>query len=209
MIRIGIVDDHQIVIDGLKLVLGKNPGFQVVCEATSGSLLLDQLKTLYPDVLLMDLVMPEMSGYELAVTVRKLYPDLKIIALSMNCEGSEISRLVDDADISGYVLKTANKAELKKAIETVMKGQVYFSEEAWKEMELYQKIKKKNATVSLTTRELEIMQYITSGMTNKEIAGRLYLSEYTVETHRKNIFRKTQTRSALSLAEYARNQKLI
>jgi len=209
MIRIGIVDDHQIVIDGLKLVLSRNPGFQVVGEATSGSLLLEQLESLSPDVLLMDLVMPEMSGYELAITIRKSYPDLKIIALSMNCEGAEISRLIDDADISGYVLKTANKAELKKAIESVMQDQPYFSEEAWKELDLYQKIKKKNAVVNLTARELEIMQYITGGMTNKEIAGRLYLSEYTVETHRKNIFRKTQTRSALSLAEYARTQKLI
>jgi len=76
-------------------------------------------------------------------------------------------------------------------------------------LDAFQKIKKNNALVNLTARELEIMQYITSGMTNKEIAQRLFLSEYTVETHRKNIFRKTQTRSALRLAEYARNHKLI
>jgi len=209
MIRIGLVDDHQIVIDGLKLVLSRNPGFQVVVEATSGSGLLKQMETLPPDVLLMDLVMPEMNGYELAIAVRKAFPQIKIIALSMNCDGAEINKLIDDAGINGYVLKTANKAELKKAIESVMKDEAYFSEEALKELDAFQKIKKNNALVNLTARELEIMQYITSGMTNKEIAQRLFLSEYTVETHRKNIFRKTQTRSALRLAEYARNHKLI
>ncbi len=210
MIRIGIVDDHQIVIDGLKLLLGKHPGFKVVAEATSGSQMLEHLEhSAPPDVLLMDLLMPEMDGYTLATTVSKSYPAIKIIALSMNCDGAEINRLIDEAGISGYILKTANKTELKKAIESVKENLDYFSDEVLKELRLYQKIKEKNAAVHLTARELEIVRCITSGLTNKVIATRLFISEYTVETHRKNIFRKTNTRSALSLTEYARNHKLI
>ncbi len=209
MIKIAIVDDHQIVIDGLKLLLSRQPEVKVVADATSGPLMIKKLVDTPTDVLLVDVMMPEMDGYELAVLIRQSYPEMKIIALSMNADGAYVNKMIAHAQINGYVLKTADKNELKRAITTVVNGDNYFSEEILKELQVYERLKQQNAQLNLTTRELEIVKYIIDGRTNKQIAEQLFISEYTVETHRKNIFRKTNTHSAVSLAEYVRKQKIV
>lgn len=208
MIRIAIVDDHQIVIDGLRLLLGSHSQFQIVAEATSGKEILDMLPGKTVDVLIVDVVMPEMDGYELSVQVRKLYPEIKILALSMNSEGSIIDKMIGHAQINGYLLKTIGKSELIQAIKTIAAGKDYFAPDTLLELNSFRKIKEENQLMNLTARELEIIKCMTRNFTNKQIADQLYISERTVETHRKNIFRKTNTHSVLSLMDFLKKQKI-
>jgi DNA-binding NarL/FixJ family response regulator len=208
MIRIAIVDDHQIVIDGLRLLLGNHSQFQIVAEATSGKETLNMLSEKTVDVLMIDVVMPEMDGYELSVRVRKLYPEIKILALSMNSEGSIIDKMIEHAQINGYLLKTIGKSELIQAIKTIAAGEDYFAPDALRELNSFRKIKEENQLMNLTARELEIIKCMIQNLTNKQIADQLYISERTVETHRKNIFRKTNTHSVLSLMDFLKKQKI-
>jgi two-component system, NarL family, nitrate/nitrite response regulator NarL len=233
MIRIAIVDDHQIVIDGLRLLLSHNNRFQVIAEATSANDILDilrkktvdilmvdimmpemdgyelsvRVRTLYPEIKV-DIMMPEMDGYELSVRVRTLYPEIKILALSMNNEGSIIDKMIEHARINGYLLKTTGKNELIQAIESVAAGKDYFAPDVLQELNSFHKIKEENQLMNLTARELEIIKCMTLNLTNKQIADQLFISERTVETHRKNIFRKTNTHSVLSLMDFLKKQKI-
>jgi two-component system, NarL family, nitrate/nitrite response regulator NarL len=208
MIRIAIVDDHQIVIDGLRLLLSHNNRFQVIAEATSANDILDILRKKTVDILMVDIMMPEMDGYELSVRVRTLYPEIKILALSMNNEGSIIDKMIEHARINGYLLKTTGKNELIQAIESVAAGKDYFAPDVLQELNSFHKIKEENQLMNLTARELEIIKCMTLNLTNKQIADQLFISERTVETHRKNIFRKTNTHSVLSLMDFLKKQKI-
>lgn len=208
-IRIGIVDDHQIVIDGLKLLLSTDSKFEIAIETTDGLALLELLKIKEIDILLTDVMMPSLNGYELSIMVHKNHPDIKIIALSMNGEGEVIYKMIEDANIKGYLLKTTNKQNLISSIEKVFEGGQCFDDEIIFELDKYSAVKKEQAEIHLTSRELEIIDYIAKDYGNKQIAQELFISERTVETHRKNIFRKTNTHSAVSLLDMLRKMKII
>lgn len=208
-IKIAIVDDHQIVIDGLKLLLGTENNFDIVLESTDSLLLLENLENKSIDILLTDIMMPTMSGYELSLMVKKKYPAIKIIALSMNGEGSIIHKMIEEADIKGYLLKTSNKKQLVDAIEKVANGGQAFDDEIIEELEKFSHIKQEQEQIHLTAREIELIHYIAKDYTNKQIAQELFISERTVETHRKNIFRKTNTHSVVSLLEFVRKLKIL
>jgi len=208
-IRLGIVDDHQIVIDGLKSLLHGHDQFEVVMESTLPSQTLELLATKKIDILLTDVMMPGMNGAELAKAVHQKFPDIKILALSMSGQGDLVNQMIEDADISGYVLKNIGKKELAKALEKIYSGGIYFSEEVLEEMTRDSEKKKENEEVNLTAREIEIIRLIEKELSNKQIAEKLFLSERTVETHRKNIFRKTNTASVIGLVKYAYEHKLI
>ncbi len=208
-IRLAVVDDHQIVIDGLISLLEGQPRYSVEITTTSARFLLDQLRNIPVDVLLTDVMMPEMNGRELAATIRKKYPHIRILALSMSGEGQLVNQMISDADIAGYVLKNIGKSELLHAIDKIAAGGLYFSEEVMAEMGKASLIQKENAEVHLTAREIEIIALIEKEFNNKQIADALFISERTVETHRKNIFRKTSTNSVLGLIKYAYEHKLI
>jgi two-component system, NarL family, nitrate/nitrite response regulator NarL len=208
-IKLALLDDHQIVIDGLKLLLEGMQSIHIVAESTDGNELLAQFHLLEVDILLTDVMMPAIDGFEMSLKMREQFPDVKIIALSMNGEGPLVDKMILEAKIDGYLLKTANRNELLKAIEVVAEGDTYFAQEIIDELHLYSKIKKQNEEVHLTARELEIITCIAKDLSNKQIADQLFISERTVETHRKNIFRKTDIHSAIGLIEYAKKQKLI
>lgn len=208
-IRIALLDDHPIVIDGLQLLLKTQPDFDIILSSGNGKELLDQLKHTTVDVLLTDIMMPEMNGYEVSAEVRKLFPAIKIIALSMNGEGDLADRLIGEINIDGYLLKTSDKTQLADAIRTVANGGTYYADEVMHEWKQFQKVVKQNEEINLTQRELEIISCIAKDMSNKQIADTLFISERTVETHRKNIFRKTETHSALALVEFAKKRKFI
>jgi two-component system nitrate/nitrite response regulator NarL len=208
MIRIAIADDHQIVIDGLKLLLGNQPGFQIVAEATDGTAMLAMLQHTPVDVLMVDVVMPQMDGCALAQAARQLRPDISILALSMNNEGRYIDKMITLAGINGYILKTIGRKELIEAVETVAAGGRYFTDEVLSELHMFQKLKKENQQMNITGRELEIISCMARNLTNRQIADRLFISERTVETHRKNIFRKTDTHSVMSLLDLLRRKKI-
>ncbi len=207
--KIAVVDDHQIVIDGLRLLLNNHQGFEITGEFTKGFDLLEALQTHHYDIVLTDIMMPYIDGYELSIRIKKDYPHIKIIALSMNGDGLLIKKMIDDAHVDAYLLKTAGREELILAIQTVANGDTYFAQEILEELNNYHKICKENELIHLTSRELEIIQCIANDLSNKQIAEELFISERTVETHRKNIFRKTNIHSAIGLVEFARKRKLI
>lgn len=206
---LGIVDDHQIVIDGLKSLLHGHDGFEVLIECTQPLQMLDLLEKKPVDILLTDVMMPGMNGAELAKAVHQKFPGIKILALSMSGQGDLVNQMIEDADISGYVLKNIGKKELVKALEKIYNNGIYFSDEVLQEMTKASEKKRGNEEVNLTTREVEIVRLIEKELSNKQIAEKLFLSERTVETHRKNIFRKTNTASVIGLVKYAYEHKLI
>jgi hypothetical protein len=208
-IKLAIVDDHQIVIDGLKSLLEGHNHFEVVTECTLPVKMLQMLSTQKVDMLLTDVMMPEMNGAELAKAVHTQFPEIKILALSMSGQGDLVNQMIDDAAISGYVLKNIGKQELIIALEKISNGGIYFSQEVLDEMLKASEIKKENHEINITAREIEIIRLIEKEFSNKQIADQLYLSERTIETHRKNIFRKTKTSSVLGLVKYAYEHKLV
>lgn len=208
-ISLGIVDDHQIVIDGLKSLLHGHEQFKVVIECTQSQQMPALLEKTPIDILLTDVMMPGMNGAELSKIVHQRFPGIKILALSMSGQGDLVNQMIDDSDISGYVLKNIGKQELIKALEKISAGGIYFSEEVLQEMLKASELKKTNEEAHLTNREIEIIRLIEKELTNKQIAETLFLSERTVETHRKNIFRKTNTSSVIGLVKFAYEHKLI
>jgi DNA-binding NarL/FixJ family response regulator len=208
-IKLAIVDDHQIVIDGLHSLLKGNPKYEIVLESTHPEGIVAELKKTEVDILLTDVMMPLMTGVELAKLVRKEFPLMKIITLSMNGEGSLVNQMIEESDISGYLLKNIGQTEFLTALDKVAEGGIYFSDEVLQEMLKASERKKIPEESRLTNREIEIVRLIEKEYSNKNIAETLFLSERTVETHRKNIFRKTKTNSLIGLIKYAYEHKLI
>jgi DNA-binding NarL/FixJ family response regulator len=208
-IKIAIVDDHRLVIDGIRSLLKDHPSFEIVESSDSPKKMLEILKHEPVDILLTDIMMPEMNGQQLAKEVRKLFPAIKILALSMSGEGGIVSEMINDSDISGYVLKNISKEELSAAILKIATGGIYFDDKVLEELHRYSNLRKENEEANLTQREIEIIRLIEKEMSNKKIADTLFISERTVETHRKNIFRKTKTNSVIGLIKYAYEHKLI
>jgi len=208
-IKLAIVDDHQIVIDGLNSLLKGHDRFEIVLETTRPETVPDQLKKQDVDILLTDVQMPVMTGVELAKLVKKQFPSIKIITLSMNGEGSLVNQMIDESDISGYLLKNIGQTEFLNALDKIAAGGIYFSEEVLQEMLKASERKKESEENHLTNREVEIVRLIEKEYSNKQIAEELFLSERTVETHRKNIFRKTKTNSVIGLIKYAYEHKLV
>lgn len=209
MIRLGIADDHQIVIDGLMALLKEKESIQIICTANNGQDMLRKLDEHKIDILLTDVMMPGMSGLELATIVNQQHPDIQIIALSMNGEGSVVEQLINEASIAGYLLKQTDAQELTAAIEKVYHGGIYFPDNILHALEAQTRVKEQINHAHLTQREIEIIALMEKDLSNKQIADRLDISIRTVETHRKNIFRKTGTNNVLSLVKWAYAHKII
>ena len=210
-IRIYIVDDHQIMIDGIKALLANSADHEVVGQQTNPFLAIDDLPLKNADILITDISMKEMSGIELAKKMRELLPDLKILALSMYSDRETISEMLL-AGINGYVLKNTGMEELVAALTKIAAGQQFFSEEVTAEMMKtfsQPKLPQQKDVVNLTARELEIVKLIAEEYSNAQIGDKLFISERTVETHRKNIFRKTNTKSVAGLVKFAIGNKLL
>jgi two-component system nitrate/nitrite response regulator NarL len=208
-ITLALVDDHQIVIDGLMSLLKGHDRFRFAFATTRPAEVLDQLSSHPVDILLTDVMMPGLPGNELARQVRQKFPDTRILALSMSGEGDVVNEMINDADISGYVLKNIGKQELIDALEKIAGGGIYFSDEVIEELKRTSERRKQEKLVHLTEREIEIIRLIEKEYNNRQIAEALFISERTVETHRKNIFRKTDTNSVIGLIKYAYEHKLI
>jgi two-component system, NarL family, nitrate/nitrite response regulator NarL len=208
-IKLAIVDDHQIVIDGLRSLLKGHEQYEIVLESNNPETILEQLHKQPVDILLTDVMMPVMTGVELAKQIRQQFSSIKIITLSMNGEGSLVNQMIEESDISGYLLKNIGQTEFLTALDKIAAGGIYFSEEVLEEMLKASERKKETEEFKLTNREVEIVRLIEKEYSNKKIAEELFLSERTVETHRKNIFRKTKTSSLIGLIKYAYEHKLI
>lgn len=208
-IKIGLVDDHQIVIDGLVAVLQQQQLVQIVITANSGQEMLNKLRHHTIDILLSDVMMEGMNGQQLAKTVKQQFPHVKIIALSMSGAGDIVEEMINDADICAYLLKQTDKEELLHAINEVHNGGQYFPPGILAALQQQSEIKKELVAIRLTARELEIIKLMEQDLSNKQIAEQLFISIRTVETHRKNIFRKTNTNNLLSLVKWAYEHQLL
>jgi len=210
--RLLIVDDHQMLLDGIRALLQDENQFEIIAEAHNGTQALSILKENEIDIVLTDINMPEMDGITLSQKIHSEYPDTKIIALSMFSERQTIRDMVD-AGVSGYILKNTGKEELVSALTKIAAGGLYFGDEVTNEMMRMmnepEKSDDKQNQVNLTLREREILKLISKEYSNSQIANELFISERTVETHRKNIFRKTNTKSIVGLIKYAYEHQLV
>jgi DNA-binding NarL/FixJ family response regulator len=210
-IKLVIVDDHGLFRNGLKLLLNTTQLVQVVGEASNGVEFLELIKTNQPDIVLMDIDMPIMDGIEATRRAIALYPGLKIITLSMFGEDEYYYQMID-AGVKGFLLKNSDISELKQAIQQVHAGKTYFSEELL--LSMLKNIKTVSVTekageVSLSDREIEVLQQICKGFSNQEIADVLHISKRTVDKHRANLLEKTNCRNTASLVMYALKNKVI
>lgn len=208
-VALAIVDDHQIVIDGILALLKGYDAYEFVFSTTDPASVMDRLSKSPVDILLTDVMMPVLPGNELAKLVKQQFPQVKILALSMSGAGDVVDEMINQADISGYVLKNIGKQELVTALEKIAAGGIYFQEDVLTELDKASTRKKQLPEMHLTEREIEITRLIEKEYNNKQIADALFISERTVETHRKNIFRKTGTNSVIGLIKYAYEHRLI
>jgi len=208
-IRLLIVDDHAVVRKGLAMVLRLEPDIEVVGEAENGRVGLEAARSLNPDIALVDLVMPEMDGQEMALALRKLNPKIKIMMLT----GTEVDDRVYDlvaVGVEGYVLKNIEPGELIRAIRAVVHGEAYLHPDVMKKvMERMHNQPQQQLSVSLTPRELEILEWMASPNTYKQIALQLSVSEETVRSHAKNILEKTKQPNRAQAVLTAIRLKLI
>jgi len=211
-IKVLIVDDHEIFRKGLKMVINRFKNAKVIAEATNGKEFLEILDKNLPDIVLMDIEMPEMNGIEATTKALEKYPDLKILALSMFNEDNYVESMIDSG-VRGFLLKNINKEKLEKAIDTVYKGGNYYSEELWefftRRISTHEEKTKPEEEYKLTKREQEILEMLSQGMSNKEIADKLFVSERTVIGHKSNLLSKTQCRNTLCLITYAIKNKMV
>ena len=211
-INVIIVDDHQLLIDGIKSLLKNEKNIQIAGEALSGEQALELLVNCETDILLADINMPGISGLELVAQISKKYPSIKCIVLTMHDDREIISEALKSG-AKGYVLKNTGRRELIEAIQKVYDGGHFFGEEVTNVMLNDFLIKKapveEPEDAMLTNREMEILLLIAKENTNLQIADKLFISERTVETHRKNIFHKTKSKTVAGLIKYAYEHKLI
>lgn len=210
--RLLIVDDHQMLLDGISALLQDVSQFEIIAKANNGKQALEILSVNKVDVVVTDINMPEMNGIELAQQIQTNFPSVKILALSMFSEKQTIRDMID-AGVSGYILKNTGKEELVGALTKISSGGLFFGDDVTNEMMRMmtdsEKNEKKREEVTLTSREKEILKLIAKEYSNIQIATELFISERTVETHRKNIFRKTNTKGVVGLMKYAYEHQLV
>ena len=209
-IRLAIIDDHAVVIDGLHTMLAAFPKLEVVYTTQSGAALLEHFQTNVPDVLLMDIQMPEINGIDLCKQVLRQHPGVKIIAFS-SFDDSNYVKQIFRSGAKGYLLKNSDKHTIVKAIEMVMDGEEYM-DEMIKKVLLQESLTGRRRSifeVPLTKREKEILKHIAEGSSNQEIADKLFISLRTVETHRLNINQKLDVKNTAGLVKEAIKRGLI
>lgn len=211
-IKVLLVDDHKIVRDGIKLMLEPQAGIDVVAEAESGNDVESLLDKTSVDVIVMDINMPGMNGIATTKMVKDKFPSVKVLALTMSSDDSHIRQMVQ-AGASGYVMKSAGRDELTRAIHDVMEGKHYFSDQATQSimLDLVKNKGKSSAPdpIHITDREVEVLQMIVKEHTNQEIAEKLYISPRTVDAHRRNLLQKTGARNTAGLVKYAFQNGLV
>ncbi len=213
-IRILLADDHPLVRSGLSKLLESHPEFSVVGEAGDGEEAVAKTKDLKPDVVIIDLSMPKLSGIEATKIIRKQFPRTAVLVLTMH-DNEEYVYQILKSGAGGYILKNSGKNDLIAAVRAVAKGEKFFSprvSEIMVEGYLRKAIAREEATyatvVPLTRREQEILSYIAEGLNNQQIGEKLFISPRTVDTHRTNIMQKLDIHDAANLVKYAIEKKI-
>jgi two-component system response regulator NreC len=209
-IKILIADDHPLIADGIKNTFEHQTSFKVVAVTVNGKEAINFIKHHDVDIALLDINMPEMDGIQCAKILVKDFPKVKVAILSMHQEASIIKELIG-IGVHGYMLKTIPSEELLLAVKTIYNGKEYFTSDVTKAIlknekssSVFTPLSKKSVLVQeLTSRELEIIKYLTQGMTNTQIGEKLFISPRTVDTHRTNIMKKIQVHNVASLIRFA------
>lgn len=209
--KIGIVDDHNIIIDGLEMLLSFEKDIEISKTYNDGYELIEDIRNnnVQFDLILMDLMMPKISGLDCSKILKKEFPQIKIMILSMNCDAKVINELINNIGVEGYLSKSVSRKELVESIDLVRKGYIHLSNEANLCLENYREKLIQNEHIKLSSREKDIVKLMMEGFTNREISEKLFISESTVETHRKNIYRKTDTHSLPKLIQLVRDLDLL
>jgi DNA-binding NarL/FixJ family response regulator len=207
MISVFIVDDHPVVIEGIHSLLQNEKDIAWMGHAMNAPSCLGFFVNNTADVVLMDISMPGMDGVELCAVMKEKYPGIMILGLSTFNQGLYIKKMVENG-ASGYILKNSSKEELIQAIHAVHEGHIYFSGEVGIALQEYQKSSMKELPV-LTPREKEVLELIAEGYTNPQIAEKIFLSPFTVDSHRKNLLAKLGVKNTASLIRLAVEKKLI
>jgi DNA-binding NarL/FixJ family response regulator len=205
MITVFIIDDHQMIIEGIHSLLLSEKDIEWMGSAKLPDELLNVLKTRQPDVLLMDINLPQKSGLDLCLEVKEKYPGVQIIGLSTSFQASVIRKMKENG-ASGYLLKDASKKEIVTALHAVNQGREYVS------FSVAEVLKQKTPTDQLpvlTKREKEVLELIAEGWTNQEIADKLFLNCTTVDSHRKNMLTKFNAKNTAALVKIAVSNHLI
>lgn len=210
-IRVLVVDDHAILRDGIRMLLEQQPGISVIAEAANGLEAVDLAGRLYPDVVLMDMAMPEMNGLEATERIKQQYPDIKVLILTQHDDREYIEPVLK-AGASGYVLKRSGGMEVVNAIIEVYNHGVFLEPSVARQVlnEIAHPAESnKEPEPAFTQRERQVLQLIVQGKSNKEIAAELHISPKTVSVHRSNLMAKLGLRSEIELLRYAAQHGLI
>lgn len=203
LISLLIVEDHPVVVEGLQIMFNSAGSFIVEGTASTGKQCLELLKWIKPDVLLLDINLPDISGIELCKQIISAYPDQKILALTTYTERVFIQQMLDNG-ASGYVLKNASSEEIMEGVVEVNKGNKYLCAEAENLLK-----KSQENELMITRRESSVLKLLAEGLTNLEIAEKLFISPLTVDSHRKNLIVKLQARNTASLIKIASDRGLV
>ena len=207
-----LVDDHQIIRDGIRFYFDGDEEFQITGEAENGLKALDLMKENSYDIILTDINMPEMDGVELMKNIKENYPNQKVLVLSMFNEAAYINKMIAHG-ANGYVLKKSTKGELVEAIKNILDGQDHYSEEVYRTIvqNIAGRTPKQRLTLEteLSEREREVLVLIANEYSNQEIADRLFISIRTVETHKRNLLEKTGCKNVAGLVMYAVERNLV
>ncbi len=208
-----LADDHAMIREGVKNLLKQAKDFHVVGEASNGQEAIDKYAALKPNLLILDISMPDMNGMDAAKKVLDMDSNANILMLSMYDDEDYISRCIESG-VKGYVVKSESGQELEYAVRAILQGKTYFSQ---KVQEVILTKYKQNVTrkrqpeeiVKLTNREVEIIQLIDEGLTSQQMADKLFISPRTVETHRANLMKKFTVKNAIELVKKARQLQII
>lgn len=206
-ITIAIVDDHPVVIEGLVRLLSKNPDFEIVKSFTSGKTFLNFLEKKAIDIVLLDLILPDINGMDLCKNIKNIAPNTMVLAFSNHRERSAIMQMLANG-ASGYVLKDASVDEIMNCIYGAIKGQASFSRMV-NEIIARPALNQQQDIAKLTIREREILKLIATGENSGSIAELLFLSKFTVENHRKNLMQKLKAKNVADLIRIATQQQLL
>lgn len=205
-VRVFIVDDHPVVVAGLQSLLSQLEGIEVAGAVSNAIEAVPFLKANAVDVVLLDINLPDISGVELCKKIHRELPGIKILGISTFSDRSYISRMIENG-ASGYLIKSASAEEIAEAIATVMKGKMYLS------VTMEHVLRPLSVTPAdlpvLTKREKEILGHIAEGLTNNQIAERLFISPLTVDSHRKNLLTKLNVNNTASLIRFAMEHRII
>ncbi len=215
-IKVMLVDDHKLIREGLKAHFRNDNRFEIVCEASNGEEAMEMLKNTSVDIVLMDINMDVMDGIECTTEIVKIYPQVKVLALTMLAENQHIKQMLK-AGAVGYLLKNSSEEEIKQGIISVNSGLPFYSPEVLQTVmnslavPLAPKKKKSKFDISITLseREKEVLVLVIKEFSNQEIADQLYISKRTVDAHKRNLLEKTGAKNVAGLVIYALNHNII